>query len=129
MAKGYDPAPLVAALEGLLAERNESYREAALRSGLDHSAVRRYVCEKRRPSREALLALGDHFGVNPNELLKLAGYAPLRMFERSTEDLGGVSVDVRELVDELERIGDPVLRRRLVEAIRLLIGGYLSDVA
>ena len=35
----YSPEPFVARLNQLLAERNESYRAAALKSGLDHQAV------------------------------------------------------------------------------------------
>ncbi|RLC56549.1 MAG: hypothetical protein DRI79_04495 [Chloroflexi bacterium] len=127
MARGYDPTRLVATLERLLAERNESYREASLRAGLDHGAVRRYVRDGRRPSRDSLLALADHFGVNPNDLLVLAGYPPMQMFEREPADLNQLSPDVRSVVEDLERIGDPVLRRRLAEAIRLLIGGYLEE--
>lgn len=124
--KNYDPTRLVAALEGLLAERNESYREASLRAGLDHGAVRRYVRDRRRPSRGALLALADHFEVNPNDLLTRTGYQPMKMFERDSADLAGLTPDVRRLADDLERIGDPVLRRRLTEALRLSIAGYLE---
>jgi len=125
--KNYDPARLVAVLEKLLTERNESYREASLRSGLDHGAVRRYMRDDQRPSRGALLALADHFEVNPNDLLVRAGYQPMKMFERDTVALTGLTSDVRQLADDLERIGDPVLRRRLTEALRLLIAGYLAE--
>lgn len=127
MAKGYDPTRLIAVLEGLLAERNESYREASLRAGLDHGAVRRYLRDDQRPNRDSLLVLADHFEVNPNDLLVLAGYQPMKMFEREVVDLDGLTPDVRLLVEDLERIGDPVLRRRLVEAIRLLVGGHLEE--
>jgi len=126
MARGYDSTRLVATLEKLLAERNESYREASLRAGLDHGAVRRYVRDGRRPSRDSLLALADHFGVNPNDLLVLAEYPPMRMFEREPADLNRLSPDVQLVAEDLERIGDPVLRRRLTEAIRLLMRGHLE---
>lgn len=125
--RNYDPAPLIAVMEGLLVERNESYREASLRSGLDHGAVRRYMRDNKRPSRGSLLVLSDHFGLNPNDLLTLAGYRPMKMFERDAVDLAGLTPDVRQLTDDLERIGDPVLRRRLTEALRLLIAGYLEE--
>jgi len=125
--KNYDSARLIATLEGLLAERNESYREASLRAGLDHGAVRRYMRDDQRPSRGSLLALADHFEVNPNDLLVRAGYQPMKMFERDAVDLAGLTPDVRQLADDLERIGDPVLRRRLTEALRLSIAGYLEE--
>lgn len=127
MAKGYDPTRLVALMEQLLEQRNESYREASLRAGLDHGAVRRYMRAGHRPDREALLLLADHFGVNPNDLLVAAGYAPLKMFERERTDLDSLSPDVRALAQDLERIADPVLRRRLVAAIRLLLEGHLAS--
>lgn len=130
--EGYDHTRLIATLEGLLAGRNESMREASLRAGLHHGAVLQYVRYGRRPTIESLLLLADHFEVNPNDLLTLAGYRPMKMFERKPLDLDKVSPDVLSLVEDLERIADPVLRRRLVEATRLLIGGYLpatqSDV-
>lgn len=53
----YDPRPLAEFLEALLAERNESYREASLRSGLDHQALRRYTHEAQRPSRTSIMAM------------------------------------------------------------------------
>jgi len=125
--RGYDPTRLVAVLKGLLTEQNESYREASLRAGLDHGAVRRYVRDERRPSRGALLALADHFEMNPNDLLALADYQPMKIFERDSVNLAGLTPDVRQLAEDLERIGDPVLRRRLTEALRLLIAGYLEE--
>jgi len=127
MPKPYDPERLAAVFRRLLEEHNESYREASLRAGLDHATLGRYIRDKQRPSRSSLLVLADHFGVNPNDLLELAGYDPLEIFEREATDLEGVSPAVRALVDDMERIPDPVLRKRLAEAIQLLLAGYLSD--
>jgi len=73
----YDLEPLVRLLEHLRAERNESYREASLNAGLDLEAVRRYCVQRQRPQMQALIVLADHFGVNPNDLLEVAGYRPL----------------------------------------------------
>jgi hypothetical protein len=50
--------------------------------------------------------LADHFEVNPNELLVLAGYPPLAMFERKPADMDNLSPDVRLLVEDLEQIGE-----------------------
>jgi hypothetical protein len=122
----YDPEPLKACLEALLAEHNESYREASIRSTLDHQALRRYVVLGQRPSRSSVLALADHFGANPNDLLVLAGYPPMEIFERTIVDPESLPSDIRPLLNDLQRIADPVLRRRLVDALRLLIAGYLE---
>jgi transcriptional regulator with XRE-family HTH domain len=127
MAKGYDPKQLVPVLENLLEKKNESYREASLEAGLDHGSMRRYLHDGTRPSINSLLLLADHFEVNPNELLVLAGYQPMKMFEREPADLDKLTPDVRRLAEDLERIGDPTLRWRLAAALRLLIAGYLDD--
>ena len=121
----YDPRPLAEFLKALLKERNESYREASLRAGLDHGAIHRYIHRRQRPTRTSLLALADHFGVNPNDLLVRAGYPPMEMFDRLALEPQTMPSDIRPLVEDLRRIADPVLRRRLVEAMRFLIAGYL----
>jgi transcriptional regulator with XRE-family HTH domain len=82
----YDPIRLGQVLDELRQGRNESYREASLNAGLDHGALRRYICDGRRPQRQALIALADHFGVNPNELLPLAGYPPMKHAQQQTPD-------------------------------------------
>jgi hypothetical protein len=122
----YDPEPLKECLEALLAEHNKSHREASIRSDLDHQALRRYVVLGKRPMRQSLLALADHFGVNPNDLLVLAGYPPMKIFERVAVDPESLPSDVRPLLNDLQGIPDPVLRRRLVESIRVLIAGHLK---
>jgi transcriptional regulator with XRE-family HTH domain len=127
MAREYDATELIGVLEGLLAEHNESWREASLRAGLDHGAIGRYIRDRRRPSRGSLLVLADHFGVNPNTLLTRAGYEPMEMFERESVDPDRYSPQVRHLADDLQRIGDPVLRRRLAESLRFLIEAYLPQ--
>ena len=126
MAKGYDPKRLVPVLEELLEKKNESYREASLKAGLDHGSMRRYLRDGKRPSMNALFLLANHFDVNPNTLLVLADYPPMRMFEREPADLDKLTPDVRRLAEDLERIGDPTLRWRLAAALRLLIAGYLD---
>jgi transcriptional regulator with XRE-family HTH domain len=122
----YNPTRLAQVLDELRQARNESYREASLRAGLDHGALRRYLCDGRRPQRQALIALADHFGVNPNELLPLAGYPPMRLFEQAAMDPGALPSDLGALVEDLQRIPDRALRRKLVEAVRGLIAGYLA---
>ncbi len=125
--KDYDHMRMVNALKDLMANQNESMREASMRSGLDHGAIRRYVCYNQRPTIGSTLLMADHFGVNPNDLLELAGYAPMKMFEREALEPDKVTPEVLALVRDLGRIGDLVLRRRLVEAMRLLIGGYVTE--
>lgn len=127
MAKNYDPQPLIDMLEALRAERNESYREASMFAGLDHQSMRRYCVRRQRPQRQALLALADHFEVNPNDLLTLAGYQAMELFERADADPDSLPADIRPLIEDLRQIADPMLRRRLIEAIRLLLAEYVLN--
>ena len=69
---GYEPQPFIARLNELLKKNKESYREAALSSGLDHQAVRRILAGQ-QPSMTNCILLADHFGVNPNEFCNCSG--------------------------------------------------------
>lgn len=125
----YDARPLAAYLEQLLAERNESYREASLRAGLDHQAMRRYTRRGQRPARTSVMALADHFGVNPNVLLELAGYPPMEIFAQAEVDPTQMPADIRPLVEDLQQIADPMRRRELIAALRLLLAAHLPSTA
>ncbi len=122
----YNPAPLAEFLAVLLTERNESYRQASLEAGLDHQAVRRYAVNGQRPSRTSVLALADHFGINPNRMLELAEYPPMEIFTQVAVDPASLPVEIRPLVEDLQHIPDPILRHRLVSALRVLLAGYLT---
>lgn len=119
----YDPKPFITRLEQLLAERNESRREAALRAGLDHQTIRRYL-NGQRPDRQSLLVLADHFEVNPNEFLKLAGYQPLKIFEIKTTSAEALPPEAVDVAKDIARIADPGLRKAVAHAIRVLLKKY-----
>jgi hypothetical protein len=119
----FDPQRLAEVLDRLRRARNESYREASLRAGLDAGAVRRYIVLHQRPAPEALFALADHFEVNPNDLLELAGYHRIPQLDRPPRE--ALPADVRPLVEDLARIADPALRQQLIRAIRVLLAGFL----
>lgn len=119
--KEYDREAFGAYLEQLRQERNESYREASMAAGLDHGAMRRYINDKQRPTRESCIALADHFGVNPNELLTRAGYQAMHFFDRSLVDPMAYPPEVEEVASSLARL-EPVWRRRAVcRAVRELV--------
>ena len=124
----YDRARLAQVLDELRQGRNESYRQASLNAGLDHGTLRRYICDGHCPQRLALIALADRFGVNPNELLLLAGYPPMKLFQRVLVDPDSLPSDIGALIEDLQRIPDRAQRRRLAEAVRVLLAGYLADI-
>src|SRR5512136_2790393 len=80
----YDPAPLKERIDELLKQHKESFREAALSSGLDHQAIRR-IRAGYRPNMPVCILLADHWEINPNELLMLAGWPALKAFDIHTE--------------------------------------------
>ena len=119
--KLYDRAALADYLDRLRRESNESYREAALRSGLDHGAFLRYVKKQNRPTRESCIALADHFAVNPNEILVRAGYDPLHFFDRSPMDPRALAPEVEEVAFYLNRLCPLARRREVCQAVRALV--------
>ncbi|HXK43846.1 MAG TPA: hypothetical protein PKV82_13580 [Anaerolineae bacterium] len=124
--KNYDPQPLTALLQRLVAERGESLRKASLNAGLDRSALFRFTEEGRRPSRESLIVLGAYFGVNPNVLLELAGYTPLALFAGAEQR---VPPEMQGIVSRLLTIPDAVTRSRVISALEVLLEGWTMTEA
>lgn len=118
---GYDPSVFIPYLRRLLAERNESYREASLGAGLDRSAVWRFIEQETRPHRDACILLAQHFGVNPNEMLQAAGYDPIPLFDLSLADPDEYPPEVKAVAQALARIEDPERRRAACEAVHVLV--------
>lgn len=121
----FDSEALTKRITKLLKDRNESLREAALESGLDHQALRRFMAGQ-RPNMIACILLADHFGVNPNEFLQLAGWPALKVFDiqvTSAENLPPEAVDVAK---DIAKISDPGMRKLITEAIRTLLTKYFE---
>ncbi len=123
--KKYDPNPLVERIRDLLKKHNESYREAALNSGLDHQAIRRALSGQ-RPSMTTCILLADHFGVNPNEILQLAGLPTLKPFEIKTASADHLPPEAVEVALRLSKIKDPGTRKEVAEAIMVLLQKYFE---
>jgi transcriptional regulator with XRE-family HTH domain len=121
----YDKQPILNRIKELLKERNESYREASLRSGLDNAAIQRIVSGQ-RPSLTTLIYLADHFDVNPNEFLELAYWPKLKIFDVSSklpEKLPSEAVDVAMRITQIK---NPGTRKRVAEAIMILLEKYFE---
>ena len=119
--KPHDCAALAEYLDRLRQDHNESFRKAALRSGLDHGALLRYIKKHQRPTRESCIAMADHFGVNPNEILTRAGYDPLHFFDRSLVDPQALAPEVEEVAIYLNRLSPLARRREVCQAVRALV--------
>ena len=121
----YNPEPMIARVEELLEKNNESYREAALDSGLDHQAVRRVLAGK-RPKMIACILLADHFGVNPNEFLQLGGWPTLKSFDIQTASAESLPPEAVAVAKEIARIPNPGMRKAVAEAVLTLVSKYFE---
>ena len=127
LKKRYDPQPLKARVEQLLAERNESYREAALRAGLDHQSVRRILSVGQRPAVQTCILLADHFDLNPNEFLELAGHPPLKVFEVKAANAQRLPREAVDVALVLARISNPRTRKAVSAAILALLQQFFEE--
>jgi len=87
--------------------------------------VRRYIAG-RRPNIMACILLADHLGVNPNELLTLAGWPPLQVFEIHTESAEALPPEAVDVARDIARITSPALRKQVAGAIRTLLARYFE---
>lgn len=126
LKKRYDPEPLKARVEQLLEEHNESYREAALRAGLDHQAVRRILSVGQRPAIQTCILLADHFEVNPNELLELAGHPSLKVFDLKAVNAQRLPREAVDVALAIARLPNPRTRKAVAKAIQTLIEQYFE---
>ena len=124
--KPYDAEPNIKRLRGLLEKHNESYREASLRAGRDHQGVRR-VLEGQRPSMHICILLADHFGVNPNEFLTMAGWPALKVLDIRSIDTENLPPEAVEVAVALGKIENPGIRKGGSQAILTLVKKYLQE--
>ncbi len=117
---GYDPQPFVTRLNELLKKNKESYREAALSSGLDHQAVRRILAGQ-QPSMTNCILLADHFRINPNEFLALAGWPTLKAFDTQAISQEQLPPEVVEVALSLAKITNPGTRKEISTSFLTLI--------
>lgn len=122
----FDPEPLIARIKELLKKHNESYREASLRSGLDHQAIRR-ILSGQKPQMHICILLADHFGVNPNEILRLAGWPTLKAFDVSIVDAVNLPPEATEVALAVAKISEPGVRREVTDAILILMKKYFTE--
>ena len=129
-AAEFDNTLFTARLQELMKRRNETMREAALASKLDHEAVFRFM-KGTRPNMMATILLADHFEVNPNEFLKLTGWPTLDLFDvqvdrASHADELRLSPDALEVAIAVSRINDVNTRQKVVDAILALLHQYFN---
>ena len=74
----------------------------------------------------ACILLADHLGVNPNEMLELAGWPPLKAFGIHTESAEALPPEAVDVARDIARISSPALRQQVAEAIRTLLKKYFE---
>ena len=108
--KSYDHDRLSSRIQELLKKANESMRQASMRSGLDHQAVRRIIT-KQRPNITTCVLLARHFDINANEILELAGWPAMEAFSLTNPDLQNLPPEAASVALDIARIKDPGTRR------------------
>lgn len=120
----YDPEPFVTRLRELLEKTHHTSRAAALGATLDHQAINR-ILAGRRPNMIACILLADYFGVNPNELLELAAWPKLEVFDIRAQSAAHLPVEAVEVAMDVAKIPNPGTRKQVAEAIRTLLSQYI----
>jgi lambda repressor-like predicted transcriptional regulator len=123
--KPYDHDRLSSRIHELLKKANESMRQASIRSGLDHQAVRRIIT-KQRPNMTTCVLLARHFDINANEILELAGWPAMEAFSLTNPDLQNLPPEAASVALDIARIKDPGTRKQVAEAIRTLLAKYFD---
>jgi transcriptional regulator with XRE-family HTH domain len=123
--KIFDPEPLMARLRELMKNHNESYRESSLRSGLDEQAVRRILAGQ-RPNITSCVLMANHFGIDPNEFITLAGWPEIDVFKVKTVSADALPPEAVEVAMEIAKIADSGLRRQVADAIKLLLSKHFD---
>jgi len=122
----YDSTPLRQYLQRLLEETGESYRRASLKAGLHQGSVSNYMGGV-RPSRDACLALADHFGVDPNDMLQVAGYEPMQIFGRMLPELDEMGIGIRELAARFGKEVHPDDQRGILNRWHVDLDTYIES--
>ena len=123
--KPFDLGPFIARLNALMEKHNESYREAGMNAGLDHQAIRR-ILSGQRPAMVNCILLADHYGVNPNEFLALAGWPMLKAFDVRGLEADRLPPEVVDVALALSRVPDPGVRKQLATAVITLLQKYFE---
>lgn len=118
--KPFDLGPFIARLNELMEKHNESYREAGMNAGLDHQAIRRILAGQ-RPAMVNCILLADHYGVNPNEFLELAGWPTLKVFDVRGLETDRLPPEAVDVALALSRVPDPGVRKQLATAVITLL--------
>jgi hypothetical protein len=121
----YNPEPLINRIKELLQKKNESYREASLKAGLDHQAIRRIFAGK-QPQMHICILLADHFGINPNEFLLLAGWPTLKAFDMASLSDENLPIEAMEVAKNMAKIPEPGTRKEVADAILTLLRRYFD---
>jgi hypothetical protein len=125
MSKSYDRQKLLDRLNELLVQHNESRREASLAAGLDHQGLNR-IYYGMRPGITACILLANHWEINPNELINLAGWPTLEIFKIKTAGADKLPPEAVEVALAIAKIPNPGTRKKVSEAIKTLLTQYFQ---
>lgn len=123
--RNYDAQSFSRYLQTMVEQSGSTMRKVSLAAGLNHGAVGNFVRKHRRPHRDSCLLLAEVLKVDPNEMLKMAGYAPMPLVDRSMIDPNDFPADVKSFAAKLTAIA-PVRRKEIIEGLTRLLGTELG---
>jgi len=115
-------------LRGLFVNANYlGLRQVGIESGLDHQVIRRLKeVRAKRPNMTYCILLADYFGINPNELLQLAGWPSLKLLDIKRASIDNLPPEAVDVALDIARIPDPRTRKQVAEAVRVLLKKYFN---
>jgi hypothetical protein len=123
--KSYNQQKLLDRLNQLLEQHNETRREASLDAGLDHQGLNR-IYYGMRPGITACILLANHWEIDPNELITLAGWPALEIFKIKTATADNLPPEAVEIALAIAKIPNPGTRKKVSEAIKTLLTQYFQ---
>lgn len=124
----YTPEQFIPFLRELVEASRQTMRQISLGAGLDHAAVQRYL-NGSKPSRDACISLAEYFEVPPNEMLTKAGYPALAYFDPSLDNPEALAPEVQEVAQELMKIKEAAIRRRVCGAVLQLVKEMFTQIS
>jgi hypothetical protein len=88
--------------------------------------VGRALREHMRLMVQTCIVLANHFEINPNELLVLAGHPPMKVIDIQTASAERLPPGAVEVAMDIAKIAEPGTRRKVANAIRSLLSKYFE---
>ncbi|MCX6065020.1 MAG: hypothetical protein NT121_04600, partial [Chloroflexi bacterium] len=70
--------------------------------------------------------MANHFGIDPNEFITLAGWPEIEVFKVKMVSADGLPPEAVEVALDIAKIADAGLRRQVADALKLLLSKHFD---